>query len=319
VRTLAAIASLAVLLSLSIVPAAVAGTTAKVGGPGGSSTVVMDCGSSAFIVGVTAEAGKDEFVAPNVLRRVKFTCRAFSGTSPASSTTQTREAVASARSSYNSSRNSVLCSQDRVIHNLELYAGLYVDRIATADCRTSSSSQAFLNVNVGGDGGSRKFLECPNGEGLYKVEARVGSAIDSLKGTCRAFGAAAEQPLTIQIQNSLSPKPTYSSPVKILPGAAKTFSFKISGTVNVRTKVGIASETDLLGGGSANPPDFKLEILNPAGNVVASRTVLKAYPMTVQSVTVTINSAGTWKLRVTNLKRSYGALDVTGVYGGGPP
>ena len=315
-RSAPAIATLVAAFSLLLVAPAGASTTARIGGSGGTSTVVMDCGSNAFIVGLSAYGARDNLIAPNLVRKLRFTCRTFSGTTPASSTSQTVEVVAGVQGGLNSTQNSVQCPQDRVIHSLQLFAGPYIDRITSVECRSSSSQQSWLNVNVGGDGGSRQFLACPNGEGLYKVEARVGSAIDSLKGTCRAFGGAAEQPWTVQIETTLSPRPTYTSPVKILPASAKTFSFTIAGTVNRSTSIGIFAETDLLGGGAANPPEFKLEVINPAGSVVATRTVLKPTAGTVQSVPVTINAAGTWRLRVSNLKKSYGALDVKSVSGG---
>lgn len=291
-------------------------TTARVGGSGGAGTIVMDCGSDAFMVGISAYGARDNPIAPNLVRKLRFVCRTFSGTTPGSATNQTREAAAGVQGSVNPSQNAVQCPQDRVIHSLEVYAGLYLDRIAKAQCRSPSSQQTWLNVNVGGDGGSRQFLECPNGEGLVKVEARVGSSIDSLKGTCRTFGGAAEQPLTVQIDSTPSPRPSTAKPVKILPSGAADFSFRIAGTVNRSTSVGIYGETDLLGGGAANPPEFKLEVINPSGSIVATRTVLKPPAGTVQSVAVTINAAGTWKLRVINLKKSYGALDVKSFYGG---
>jgi hypothetical protein len=308
--------AIAATLLLAIPTAAPAGTTAKVGGSGGTSTVTMDCGSSAFIVGLSASGGRDNPIAPNLVRKLRFTCRPFSGTTPGGSTSPTAEAVAGIQGSLNPSQSSVLCPQDKVVAYLEVYAGIYIDRIANAGCKSPSSVQSTLGVNVGGEGGSRQHLECPQGEGLYKVEARVGSSIDSLKGTCLAFGAAAVQPLAVQISTSLSPKPNQSSPVKIVPGSSKDFSFKIAGSPNERIGIGIAGDTDLLGGGAANPPEFKLEVLTPSGSVAASRTVSKPRAGTVNGVNVTINAAGTWKLRVTNLKKDYGALDVRAIYSG---
>ncbi|MCC6247791.1 MAG: hypothetical protein IT499_08515 [Rubrivivax sp.] len=306
----------AVLVGLPAVLVGAHTTIHRVGGEGGTATVVMDCGPDAFMVGLSAHGARDNPIAPNLVRKLRFACRTFSGATPGSSTSQTREAAAGVQGSLNASQSSVQCPQDRVIHSLEIYAGLFIDRIAKVECRGPSSQQTWLNVNVGGDGGSRQFLECPNGEGLAKVEARIGSSIDSLKGNCRPFGEAAQQPLTVQIDSTLIPRPTGAKPEKILPAKAAVFSFRIAGTVNRNTSIGIFGETDLLGGAATNPPEFKLEVINPAGSVVASRTVRKPPAGTVQSVSVTINAAGTWKLRVTNLKKSYGALDVKSVSGG---
>jgi len=306
----------AVFFGLFAAPVGAHTTLDNVGGQGGTATVVMDCGPDAFMVGLSASGARDNPIAPNLVRKLRFACRTFSGTTPGSSTSQTREAAAGVQGSLNASHGSVQCPQGLVINSLEVYAGLYIDRIAKVKCHTASSQMTLLNVNVGGDGGSRQFLECPNGEGLVKVEARIGSSIDSLKGNCRPFGEAAQQPLTVQIDSTLIPRPSHTKPEKILPAKAAVFSFRIAGTVNRSTSIGIVGETDLLGGAGANPPEFKLEVINPAGSVVATRTVRKPPAGTVQSVPVTINAAGSWKLRVTNLKKSYGALDVKSVHGG---
>lgn len=303
-------------LGLLAAPVGAHTTIERVGGEGGTATVVMDCGPDAFMVGLSADGARDNPIAPNLVRKLRFSCRTFSGTVPGNSTSQTREAAAGVQGNLNPSHGSVQCPQGMVIHDLEINAGLYIDRIARVECRSPSSQQAWLNVNVGGEGGSRQFLQCASGEGLFRVEARIGSSIDSLKGNCRAFGEAAQQPLAVQISSTLRPRPTHAKPEKILPAKAAVFSFRIAGSVNRNTSIGIFGETDLLGGAAANPPEFKLEVINPAGSVVATRTVRKPRAGTVQSVPVTINAAGSWKLRVTNLKKSYGALDVKSVSGG---
>src|SRR4051794_33429855 len=44
--------------------------TRRVGGTGGRRTVTMDCGTSAFVVGITAKGGRDGPFGFNLLRRV---------------------------------------------------------------------------------------------------------------------------------------------------------------------------------------------------------------------------------------------------------
>ena len=60
--------------------------------------------------------------------------------------------------------------------------------ILFAGCRTRGGRDgAWIDVRVGGSGGSFHALNCPAGEALYRVDARSGNAIDSLEGCCRRF------------------------------------------------------------------------------------------------------------------------------------
>jgi hypothetical protein len=302
---------LAAALTLPATHATRMSETARVGGSGGNRTVSMDCGSGAFIVGVTASGGRDGAFGFNLVRRIKFTCRAFDGTTPGG-TSQTTEAVADKQPGTNFSTGTAACPSASAIDDVELYAGSFIDRLNRVDCITTDVlGMNWVNANIGGDGGSREFLKCPFNEALYKVEARVGDAIDSLKGFCRAFSTATAS-VPEQMTSTVTPKPSRSNPTVIPVGSSKSFSFTISAfNSEYRTvDVGITGETDLLGFAGLNPPEFRLELLNPSGLVVASKTFSKVSD-SVCTLTYTINANGVWKLRVTNLKKDVGSLNVT--------
>ena len=286
--------------------------TARVGGSGGNRTVSMDCGANGFIVGVTATGGRDGTFGFNLVRKIKFTCQAFNGTTPGA-TSQTVEAVSDKPATVNTSTGGASCPAAQAFGNVELYAGSFIDRLNAVKCiNTSTLTMNWIDANIGGDGGARGFLGCPVNEALYKVEARVGDAIDSLKGYCRTF-ATATLSVPMQVDATVTPKPTRSNPTVIPVGSSKTFSFTISTfTADYRTiDVGVTGQTDLLGGAGLNPPEFKVELLNPSGTVVASKAFSKPSESTVCTVTYTINANGVWKLRVTNLKKDLGSLNVT--------
>jgi hypothetical protein len=293
--------------------AATLSETGRVGGSGGRRTVTMDCGSSAYIVGITATGGRDGAFGFNLLRRVKFTCRPFNGTTPGTTTTQTTEAVADHSAAVNISNGSGNCPSTQVMGSVELYAGSFIDRLNTGRCKGAAQEQSSININAGGDGGSRGFLECPAAEALFKVEARVGDAIDSLKGFCRSFGTISALSIPTQIDATASPNPSSSNPLIIPVKSAKTIAFTISNFAAAfpTVLVGVTGETDLLGGGGANPPEFKVELINPSGAVVATKAFQNVPNGVVEGVTFTINANGTWKMRVTNLKQTLGTLNVT--------
>jgi hypothetical protein len=100
----------------------------------------MDCGTSAYVVGITATGGRDGPFGFNLLRRVKFTCRPFTGTTPGASTTETVEAVADKAATDNVATGSGRCPSTYVIDNLELYAGVFVDRLNTGGCTDALST-----------------------------------------------------------------------------------------------------------------------------------------------------------------------------------
>jgi hypothetical protein len=152
----------------------------------------------------------------------------------------------------------------------------------------------------------------PAVQALYKVEAKLGDAIDSLKGFCRSFGTLSALSVPTQAENTASSKPSSSAPLVIPVKSDKTISFIISNfqASTVPVLVGVSPVTDLLGGGAANPPQFKVELINPSGAVVASKSFSNVTQPFICGVSYQINANGTWKLRVTNLKQTLGTLNV---------
>jgi hypothetical protein len=285
----------------------VASETVRVGGDGGNRTVTMDCGSGAFIVGIVAQGGKDIGIAPNIVRRLKFRCQTYNGTTFGTSTTLTTEAIADAQATSEFSGADRTCIAGHVVSAINLNAGSYIDRLTEADCISPTGGRAGITLNVGGFGGDRKGLDCPDAEAMYKVVARVGSSIDSLIGYCRPFGTL--DPLA-SMNESRSPNPSHLAPVKIMPRRSATFSFTVpAGAVNRRYLVGITAQTDFLGGGSLNPPDYRMELITPGGNVVATRNVT-TNSTGYETISREFSVSGTWKLRVINNKQDVGALDV---------
>jgi hypothetical protein len=289
-----------------------ASETVRVGGSGGRRTVTMDCGTGAYIVGATATGGKD--TPPfgfSIVHKVKFTCRAFTNGSPAGTTTETAEAIGDKRVVDDLTFGTGTCPTSYVAAAIQVNAGFYIDRLTNLTCITPEQAQTDVWLNVGGSSGTRAFLECPTAEALYKVEARVGDAIDSLKGYCRAFGSMSTVSVPSQISASASPKPSSSNPLAIPINSSKTVSFTVSNyqASTPSVLVGVTGETDLLGGAAMNPPEFKVELINPAGSVVASKSFNNPGPV-ICGVTYQINANGTWKLRVTNLKKTIGTLNV---------
>jgi hypothetical protein len=301
-----------VLLSLLCASAAFSGETDRVGGTGGERTVTADCGSTGFIVGLEATGGKNaSLIGMNLVRTLRFTCRQFSGATGAATTTTTPEMRAGDSASELVSRSTVLCPTSMVISTIEARSAMFVDRLVNTNCRDNGTGLQVMPMNVGGDGGSRTFLSCPQGEGLYKVVARLSGAVDSLKGSCRSITGLASQPVSTQIQNTASPNPSPSTPMRIAAKSSASIRFTILETgVGQSINLGIFGETDLLGGGQLSPAEYKLEVLNPAGTVIASKIVKNPPLGIVQKVAVTFTSASTnWKFRITNL-RDFGTLEV---------
>ncbi|HZI67015.1 MAG TPA: hypothetical protein VFF17_10665, partial [Thermoanaerobaculia bacterium] len=303
--------SVAVAALAFLVGVASASETKRTGGSGGDRTVTMDCGSNAFIVGVSAKGGKDSLIGMNLVRSVQFKCRPFDGATPGDTTSKTATARGTSSAVMEIREAATDCPKDMVVTELDLYAGWYIDKFEGFECQNSALGSKNVHMSVGGSTGTRSGFQCPAGEGLYRVDARVGGTIDSLKGYCRKFGAGVENKWAhMQMDASLRPKVSREAPVKIAPGRSRTFTFTVpeSGTGGSKFLVHVAGETDLLGGGVVNLPDYKVEILNPSGNVVKTQTVTGTTLM--QSIQMTFAAAGGWKVRVTNRKKDYGALDL---------
>jgi hypothetical protein len=286
--------------------------TPRVGGGGGDRTVNLDCGSGKFVVGAIAKGGKDNnILAPNILRNLKLHCRAFTnidggGAGPeAGARSTTVEATATATASQDVTQNDRYCGGPLVVTKLTLRAGVYIDQLTTMLCRRATWADETLNFNVGGSSGDIRTIECPAGEALYKLEAKTGASIDSLKGYCRAFNTT---PLHREIMDSANPRPTASNPMKVRLRTTAAITFNVPRTSPFSFDLIVNAETDVLGGGGLNPPDYKLALKNPSGTVVETRNVTRAGETTLNA---SFNAVGQWRLEITNLKRDVGALDVT--------
>lgn len=286
--------------------------TARVGGDGGTSTVTMDCGPNAFIVGVTATGGRDNPIGFDLVRKIKFSCRNFDGITPGASAPDTPQAAGSKTISGTSDFQSLTCPSGSVVTSLDLYAATYIDRLQGFNCRSGSGGVSTVNMNVGGDGGTRTGLSCPVTEGLFKVVAKVGDTIDSLKGSCRSFAPPQTMTILDQINSTVSPDPSTSKPLKVPLASSNAIAFTINFPSSTPVvNVGVTARTDLLGGGDLNPPDYRIDLLDPSGKVVVTKSV-KGADLVVHSVSSAFNVKGTWKLKITNLKKDAGQLEVIG-------
>jgi hypothetical protein len=309
---------LCALVCCALLPCALpAGHTAQAGGNGGDRTADMDCGSNAFIVGMSATGGKDSPFGMNLVRTVKFRCLAFNGTTPASFGSDTRGASGTSTATIATTDDSVECRRGLVVGRIVVNAGTFIDQIRSVGCIDINGKYTDLNLNVGGEGGTYHELRCPPGEGLYKVTARFGATIDAIIGTCRTFGGLDNAPLDAEIQLSLLPKPSKNNPVKILPGRSADFTFVVPPRgAHATLQLLVSGSTDLLGGGDLNPPDYRWDVVSPAGQLIASHTINMVGNKggaTRINFDVTFNADGRWILHVVNRKKDIGALDVSNV------
>ena len=84
------------------------------------------------------------------------------------------------------------CSPGRAVTRMVAHCGLYVDSIRTVQCSPYNlTTNAFgrpgnaQTLNVGGAGGRRKILRCPEGEALYRITGKNDHWIDSMFIHCK--------------------------------------------------------------------------------------------------------------------------------------
>jgi len=158
--------------------------TSLIGGPGGDIRVRMECSPGAYVTGFSASGGIYFSGDVNVLRRLRFTCTGFTAGAQGSVPpgVEPRHGIGLETST------SVRCPDGEALFRISAHTGAFVDSIVAAGCRTRSGwDSAPIEVRVGGSGGSYHGLACPAGEALYRIDARAGNAVDSLKGYCRRF------------------------------------------------------------------------------------------------------------------------------------
>lgn len=280
-----------VMLSVCLLAAlgARAGETERVGGPGGEQTVRMDCGSNGFITGLYARSGRRIGYDMTLVRDLAVICTSFGGSE--------RSAYpASVRADYAHSQDAartVQCPKgDYAIYGMSLRAGLYIDRLREAWCRHPTTfPPPPLSIEVGGTGGSREQLACPSRQALYRLDARVGEAIDSLKGYCRVFPPPNPQSVALaaQINASLAPRPPMSLPSS---GTSKVLQFHVPDSSLYRSVLFqlIASGT----GGMTPSVTYRIDFVDPTGAIMKSSTVSNP----VAGVSIHFAKAGTWTLKM---------------------
>lgn len=162
-----------------------AGLTERIGGTGGDRTVRMECGAEAFMTGIDASGGASNPLDTSLVRVLSFECTGFGATTSFGPTTAARAGLGHL---MNLTHGVARCAAGEVLSTVHLRAGFYIDQIQSVSCvgRNGLPSSPIV-VGAGGGGGSPYTLQCPSGEALYRVDAMVGGAIDSLRGHCRLF------------------------------------------------------------------------------------------------------------------------------------
>jgi len=162
-----------------------ASQTQRIGGGGGDNTVRMDCGVDAYMTGLSAQGGASHPLDTPLVRVLSFECTGFSA---AATFATTAEARASQGYLASPSSGVARCGAREAVYTIHLFAGTYIDRIQAVSCvGEDGRPRTPVAVGAGGGGGSPYPLQCPSGEALYRVDARVGMTIDSLQGFCRPF------------------------------------------------------------------------------------------------------------------------------------
>jgi hypothetical protein len=179
-----------------------AAMTGRIGGDGGAKTQRVECNyANAFLTSFTAKyipVSKDFYV----LRAIRFSCIVAAGSEQGSKWTLDSD-VEAAPVSIDPTYGPVLgsgevmesfaCSSDQALYRISAYTGSYVDAIDSAGCRrrdgsaSTAVSEPPLFTRPGRRDGTYRSLTCPSGQALYRIDARVGSAVDSLQGYCRTF------------------------------------------------------------------------------------------------------------------------------------
>lgn len=290
-----AMTAMALGIVCSAAPAARAGETERIGGPGGEKTVRMDCGANGFITGIYARSGRYIGYDAHLVRDLSVTCTPFDGSTVGASPPRVE-------AKYGHSQEmskSVQCPKGvHAIHMITVKAGLYIDRVKEASCRDTTSmtgSTGPMPIEVGGNGGLFKFLACPSGQALYRLDARTGDAIDSLQGFCRRFPPPNPESVAqaAQITSSLAPKPPFSLPAS---GAYRQLQFNVPSAMPWHHKV-LFQVTASATGGMTPSIAYRMEFVDPTGAITKSTTASSS----VTGVSINFPKAGNWTLKLRNL------------------
>lgn len=89
---------------------------------------------------------------------------------------------------FGSREKQVYCPRNHRVSGIKVQAGLYLDRINSIRCtRYKGTAKKFVNVGIGGKGGTTHRLYCDANEDDYLLgfTMSTGRWIDSVKGICR--------------------------------------------------------------------------------------------------------------------------------------
>lgn len=173
--------SFALLAVLAPVTSAIAGSAGRCGGTGGNHTKTLTCPSGQYVAGVSARGGLfvDEF---------SIACRKI----PANGSVGDLGSYMSAGPGGGTETASGNCSRKHAVTRLTVVSGAVIDSVFFAKCSTrndeggwNADSASGVTLEIGGPGGGRCRVECPQNEALYKVTVKYGGVIDSIRGECR--------------------------------------------------------------------------------------------------------------------------------------
>ncbi len=287
-----ALGSLVAVSALSLAcGAAHAGETERIGGSGGL-LVRMDCGANSFLTGVSVTSGSYTLYDMVLLRRLRFGCREFNGSTPSAYETATDKAVQPKYGLANETVGGGACAAGHAMRSITVKAGIYIDRLVEIGCRpTSSTIPVPVPVNVGGNGGTTNFISCPSGEALYRVDVRADDAIDSLQGFCRRFPPMATDVVAMlaAIHSSFTPKPPVSLPAS---GVVTQLVFTVPDTALNKT---VRFVVNAVPTANAMTPFYRMEFVDPVGKVVRAQNAVNA-----GVASITLSRAGKWKLLLRN-------------------
>ena len=170
-------------LMLGLAPFALqAGTTPKVGGPGGTKTATAECPSPEFATAVSVRRG-------TYVHSIQLDC----GKLTQGTTSFTRYSnVAGPTGGGAAAKQSCKRPAGAVI-GIMTKADVYIDQIKSIQCdQIHEGSPRYLlykserhDFNSELTGGVDQDARCPSGEVLYKVTVKYGLWMDSLQGYCR--------------------------------------------------------------------------------------------------------------------------------------
>ena len=154
------------------------------GGPGiGTTTKTLDCGTAAYMVGITGRAG-------GYVESIQLICRKMvNGTLEANAFTTAVAGKQNVVANY----EGLAANSNQVVKGIDLHCGTFVDRIDMLWFDAIRNGQRVQCgdggcgdfVNGGGTAGFSKRLFCPAGELAHKLVVKSGMWIDNITVYCR--------------------------------------------------------------------------------------------------------------------------------------